>query len=876
MMHYFSRLLLTAIPVFAEAKTGSDTFYYIAAGVLTVLVLVGISMMSKVETSVAGNALGSLSMLLAIALTLWYFNIFDVWLLYVAMLVGLLVGVIASIRVKMIQMPQMVGLLNGLGGAASMLSGILTLIAAKPDETMFSLVTAGLAIFVGSLTLTGSLVAAGKLHKVLPQRPVILKNHQLWTVLSLLLSLVTVVLLAIRDVTDHAVWKIILLIGCSLLSGAFGVIFSIRVGGADMPITISLLNSFSGVAGSIAGMAIGDPLLVAIGGVVGASGLLLTQIMCRAMNRKLFDILLGKTSVAGAKPAKKAEAPVVEVTEPEVQESAEMSPEEACGCWLRDAESVIIVPGYGMALSQAQSIVKQLMTELEAEGKDVKFAIHPVAGRMPGHMNVLLAEVDIPYDKLYEMQDINEAFKDTDVAIVIGANDVVNPAANTATGTPIYGMPILDVEDAKHLIICNFDKLPGYAGVDNPLYEEGREDKIALMLGDAKMTLNTIMVSFRAAGDDATDSDETSDVSTPEGACGRWLRDAESVIIVPGYGMALSQAQSTVKQLMMELEAEGKDVKFAIHPVAGRMPGHMNVLLAEVDIPYDKLYEMQDINEAFKDTDVAIVIGANDVVNPAANTATGTPIYGMPILDVEDAEHLIICNFDKLPGYAGVDNPLYDEGREDQIALMLGDAKATLNTIIASFRASGTEADTPKQTSDAMTPLECCKSWLRDAESVIIVPGYGMALSQAQSTVKQLMTELEAEGKDVKFAIHPVAGRMPGHMNVLLAEVDIPYDKLYEMQDINDTFKDTDVAIVIGANDVVNPAANTATGTPIYGMPILDVEDAKHLIICNFDKLPGYAGVDNPLYDEGREEHIALMLGDAKETLTAILKTLRS
>ncbi|NMB29027.1 MAG: NAD(P)(+) transhydrogenase (Re/Si-specific) subunit beta [Clostridiaceae bacterium] len=875
-MHSFSRLLLTAIPVFAEAKTGSDTFYYIAAGVLTVLVLVGISMMSKVETSVLGNALGSLSMLLAIALTLWYFNIFDVWLLYVAMLVGLLIGIIASIRVKMIQMPQMVGLLNGLGGAASMLSGILTLIAAKPDETMFSLVTAGLAIFVGSLTLTGSLVAAGKLHKVLPQRPVILKNHQLWTALSLILSLVTVILLAIRDVTDHAVGKIILLIGCSLLSGAFGVIFSIRVGGADMPITISLLNSFSGVAGSIAGMAIGDPLLVAIGGVVGASGLLLTQIMCRAMNRKLFDILLGKTSVASVKPPKKPDTPVVKEAEPEVPVTAEMSPEASCGCWLRDAESVIIVPGYGMALSQAQSIVKQLMTELEAEGKDVKFAIHPVAGRMPGHMNVLLAEVDIPYDKLYEMQDINDEFKDTDVAIVIGANDVVNPAANTATGTPIYGMPILDVEHAKHLIICNFDKLPGYAGVDNPLYEAGREDKIALMLGDAKATLNTIMKSFRAAGVEAAVTPDAKDASTPEMLCGSWLRDAESVIIVPGYGMALSQAQSIVKQLMTELEADGKDVKFAIHPVAGRMPGHMNVLLAEVDIPYDKLYEMQDINEAFKDTDVAIVIGANDVVNPAANTATGTPIYGMPILDVEDAKHLIICNYDKLPGYAGVDNPLYEAGREDKIALMLGDAKATLGTIIASFRASGREADAPKQVSDTLTPVECCKSWLRDAESVIIVPGYGMALSQAQSTVKQLMTELEAEGKDVKFAIHPVAGRMPGHMNVLLAEVDIPYDKLYEMQDINDAFKDTDVAIVIGANDVVNPAANTATGTPIYGMPILDVEDAKHLIICNYDKLPGYAGVDNPLYDEGREDHIALMLGDAKETLTAILKALRN
>ncbi|HHW94208.1 MAG TPA: NAD(P)(+) transhydrogenase (Re/Si-specific) subunit beta [Clostridiaceae bacterium] len=867
---------MTAIPVLAEARTESNTFYYIAAGVLTVLVLIGISMMSKVETSVAGNALGSLSMLLAIALTLWYFDIFDVWLLYVALLVGFLIGIIASIRVKMIEMPEMVGLLNGLGGAASMLSGIMTLIAAKPDETIFSLVTAGLAIFVGSLTFTGSLVAAGKLHKVLPQRPIILKNHQLWTALSLLLSLVTVVLLAIRDVTDNAIAKIILLLGCSILSGVFGIIFSIRVGGADMPITISLLNSFSGVAGSIAGMAIGDPLLVAIGGIVGASGLLLTQIMCRSMNRKLFDILLGKTSVVSIKPKKEEEAPVVEEEEPELPEMAAMPPEEACGCWLRDAESVIIVPGYGMALSQAQSIVKQLMTELEAEGKDVKFAIHPVAGRMPGHMNVLLAEVDIPYDKLYEMQDINDAFKDTDVTIVIGANDVVNPAANTAVGTPIYGMPILDVENSKNLIICNFDKLPGYAGVDNPLYEEGREDKIALMLGDAKATLNTILASFRASGQDATALKDASEVATPEETCGCWLRDAENVIIVPGYGMALSQAQSIVKQLMTELEAEGKDVKFAIHPVAGRMPGHMNVLLAEVDIPYDKLYEMQDINDAFKDTDVTIVIGANDVVNPAANTAVGTPIYGMPILDVENSKNLIICNYDKLPGYAGVDNPLYEEGREDKIALMLGDAKATLNTILTSFRTSGIEAAAPKKASGTMTPVECCKSWLRDAESVIIVPGYGMALSQAQSTVKQLMTELEAAGKDVKFAIHPVAGRMPGHMNVLLAEVDIPYDKLYEMQDINDAFKDIDVTIVIGANDVVNPAANTAVGTPIYGMPILDVENSKNLIICNFDKLPGYAGVDNPLYEEGREDKIALMLGDAKETLTAILKALRS
>jgi len=850
----------------AQPSATENLIYYIAAGVLTVAVLIGIAMMSKVETSVKGNLLGAISMLLAIVLTLWYFNIFTVIELWIAMLVALAIGITAAMRVKMIQMPQMVGLLNGLGGGASMLAGILTLIAADPFETSFSLITAGLAIFVGSLTLTGSLVAAGKLHKVLPQRPIVLKGHPLWTALSLILSLVTVVLLGIPYILMVPILKTLLILLSAILSGAFGIIFAIRVGGADMPITISLLNSLSGVAGAIAGMAIADPLLVAVGGVVGASGLLLTQIMCRAMNRKLLDILLGKTSAQGKPKTKEKVTKVVEETAVETVRSPEMS----CGCWLRDAERVIIVPGYGMALSQAQSSVKQLMTELEADGKEVKFAIHPVAGRMPGHMNVLLAEVDIPYDKLYEMQDINEDFKDADVVIVIGANDVVNPAANTAEGTPIYGMPILDVEDAKSLIMCNYDTQPGYAGVDNPLYDGGKEH-IALMLGDAKETLGAIMSSYRE-GDGTDEVPPAGEAMTTELQSGTWLRDAERVIIVPGYGMALSQAQSAVKQLMTELEQEGKDVSFAIHPVAGRMPGHMNVLLAEVDIPYDKLKEMDEVNPEFKNTDVAIIIGANDVINPAANTAEGTPIYGMPILDVEDAKHVIICNFDKLPGYAGVDNPLYDEGRTDRIALMLGDAKETLDAITKAFRTCKVQ---PAVEGATASPEQKGGRWLADATRVIIVPGYGMALSQAQSTVKSLMMELEQQGKEVKFAIHPVAGRMPGHMNVLLAEVDVPYDKLYEMQDINPEFKDTDVAVIIGANDVVNPAANTAEGTPIYGMPILDVEDAKHVIICNFDKLPGYAGVDNPLYEEGHEEHIALLLGDAKETLGALIREYR-
>ena len=681
-----------------------NLIYYVCAGILAILVLVGIAMMSKVEKSVAGSRLGAISMLLAILLTLWYFDIFSAVECWIAMLVGTVIGIVISIKVKMIEMPQMVGLLNGFGGAASMLSGILTLIASSPQTDMFSLVTAGLAIFVGSLTFTGSVVAAGKLAKWLPQKPIILKGHQSWTILTLLLSLATVILLALPNILSSAPLKALFIILCAVLSGLFGVIFSIRVGGADMPITISLLNSLSGVAGSIAGMAISDPLLVAVGAIVGASGLLLTQIMCRAMNRRLGDILLGKTStptikreakIDSSKADEKVESTVDEVFTDSSPKKV-LTPVEQSGHLLSEAKKIIIVPGYGMALSQAQSSVRQLTSELEQDGRNVEFAIHPVAGRMPGHMNVLLAEVDIPYDKLHEMDDINDDFKDADVALVIGANDVVNPAANTAEGTPIYGMPILNVADARSIIICNFDTQPGYAGVDNPLYDEDESRHTVLVLGDAKDSLRSIAEAYRLACRDSDYADESADESsadktserkmTPEEESGRLLSEAKKIIIVPGYGMALSQAQSSVRQLTSELEQDGRNVEFAIHPVAGRMPGHMNVLLAEVDIPYDKLHEMDDINDDFKDADVALVIGANDVVNPAANTAEGTPIYGMPILNVADARSIIICNFDTQPGYAGVDNPLYDEDESRHTVLVLGDAKDSLRSIAEAYR----------------------------------------------------------------------------------------------------------------------------------------------------------------------------------------------
>ena len=483
---------------------------------------------------------------------------------------------------------------------------------------------------------------------------------------------------------------------------------------------------------------------------------------------------------------------------------------------------------------------------------------------MPGHMSVLLCEADIDYDKLFMMEDINEEFASCDIAVVIGANDVTNPAANTAEGTPIYGMPVLDVEKAPMAVFCNFDTKPGYAGVPNPLYEA---DNVLLMLGDAKESVQKL-TGFVEASQDAVPAVEEipaeSGKLTQEGVCAA-LHNAKKVIIVPGYGMALSQAQVDVARLATVLENRGAEVKFAIHPVAGRMPGHMSVLLCEADIDYDKLFMMEDINEEFASCDIAVVIGANDVTNPAANTAEGTPIYGMPVLDVEKAPMAVFCNFDTKPGYAGVPNPLYEA---DNVLLMLGDAKESVQKLIAGAEAAPTTVAAPKETTaSSKLTLDGVGDALQSAKKVLIVPGYGMALSQAQADVARLANTLERRGAEVKFAIHPVAGRMPGHMSVLLCEADIDYDKLFMMEDINEEFASCDIAIVIGANDVTNPAANTAEGTPIYGMPVLSVEDAPKAVFCNFDEKPGYAGVPNPLYEAS---NVLLMLGDAKESVAQL------
>ena len=498
-----------------------DIYQIFISSMLAVTVLLGISMMSRVKTAVAGNFLSAVALLTGVGVTLLFAGILSVWTLWAAIAIGALVGSLLAQRVKMIQMPQMVALFNGLGGGASALVGMMTL--KGPLSTVngqFSTATALLAVAVGMVTLVGSLVAAGKLHRVLPQRPLVWKGHSAVTLALLAVTLAAIVLGTIMLDVKCSMFVVL------LASSLFGLYFSVRVGGADMPITISLLNSLSGVAGAIAGMAISDVFLVAVGGIVGASGLLLTQIMCRAMNRSLLRILVPQESRVKSQESRvesqesrdnvelekrvmdlekriqeleaivsKLEERVGKLQDASRAESQELRVNgQSSATILSAAKDVIIVPGYGMALAQAQHQVRQLADKLENRGARVRFAIHPVAGRMPGHMNVLLAEADVDYEKLYEMDAINDDFAKTDAVVVVGASDVLNPAARNAEGTPIYGMPVLNVDEAPEVIICNYDLKPGYAGVENPIYT--REHGVHLELGDAKETLTRLIAEI--------------------------------------------------------------------------------------------------------------------------------------------------------------------------------------------------------------------------------------------------------------------------------------------------------------------------------------------------------------------------------------------
>jgi len=466
------------------------SFYRLIDLVCVLGIVLGIRFMNSPKTARTGNLIGAACMLIAIITTMINNEIISLKILWISMILGAFLGCLLAVYVIMTQMPQLVALLNGFGGAASAIVAFVVLTGSIAAISGIARFTGAIALVIGSVTFGGSLVAVAKLDGRITPLPVILRGHFILTLLTLITTVILIPLVAVTSSNTATILSVLSI----LISLIFGILFAIRVGGADMPIAISLLNSLSGIAAATVGLATSNLLVVAVGAIVGSAGIVLTQIMCRAMNNSILDVLTGKTTLSTA--AQMALSSVGQDFSPQTSrntptaENMSAALDEATAI-IGAAKKIIIVPGYGMALAQAQVQVKQLLAILEAKGKQVKFAIHPVAGRMPGHMNVLLAEVEVPYDKLYPMEAINPEFKEADVALVVGANDVVNPAARTAEGTPIYGMPVLNVDDADYIIICNKDTCPGYAGVNNPLYLP--RNNTIVILGDATETLRTLL-----------------------------------------------------------------------------------------------------------------------------------------------------------------------------------------------------------------------------------------------------------------------------------------------------------------------------------------------------------------------------------------------
>ncbi len=408
----------------------------------------------------------------------------DYWLIAAGMTVGTVVGVASARLVKMTAIPQMVALFNGVGGGAAALVAASEFHRLAPGSGHLAGDDIGAMLFsalIGSISFAGSLVAFAKLQEVLPGRPIVFAAQQ---VANAALFAAILACGALAGATEDGLWMVLLLVGALL----FGMLLVLPIGGADMPVVISLLNAFTGLAAASAGFVLENTALIIGGTLVGASGTLLTILMGRAMNRSLANVLFG---AFGAAPA--GGAAVAASTEG--KSYREITAEDAA-VMLAYANRVVIVPGYGLAVAQAQHAVRELADLLEKRGVDVKYAIHPVAGRMPGHMNVLLAEANVPYPQLFDMEDINPEFARTDVALVIGANDVTNPAARSAPESPIYGMPILNVDEAANVVVLKRSMSPGFAGIDNDLYYN---PKTAMLFGDAKSSVEKLVAGVKAA-----------------------------------------------------------------------------------------------------------------------------------------------------------------------------------------------------------------------------------------------------------------------------------------------------------------------------------------------------------------------------------------
>lgn len=450
---------------------------YVVAAALFIL---GLKLLSHPLTARRGNMVSAVGMFIAVVVTLLDKHIIAYHWIALGILLGGAYGAWKAKKVEMTQMPEMVSLFNGFGGAASLLLAWATLnsmTGAFASVELFVSLTLFATLLIGGVTFSGSIIAWGKLSGSLTSKAVVFKGLRELSILHLI-GLAGLGYLFASQPADPMWWYITIAVALS-----FGIWATLSIGGADMPVVIALLNSYSGVAATAAGLAVGNTILIVTGLLVGASGLILTNIMCKAMNRSLMNVLLSGFSTP------------VEAGEQITGEIKVLAAQDAFYV-LEAAQAVLVVPGYGMAVAQAQHAVRELQSLLEENGCTVEYAIHPVAGRMPGHMNVLLAEADVPYELLLEMDDVNPRMENYDVVIVIGANDVVNPAAKEMKGSPIYGMPVIEVYRAKSVFVLKRSAAAGFAGVENPLFFK---DNTRMVLGDAKDTLQTIIREF---GDD--------------------------------------------------------------------------------------------------------------------------------------------------------------------------------------------------------------------------------------------------------------------------------------------------------------------------------------------------------------------------------------
>jgi len=440
--------------------------------------ILGLKWLGSPKTARKGNFLSMLGMLIAIVVTLLDKNILDFTYIIAGLIIGAAIGAYAAKTVEMTAMPQMVALFNGFGGAASALVAYSEYVRVGGHMPLDVSITLVLSLLIGVVTFVGSLVAYAKLQGLMTGAPITFPGQKFANGILLLIALV----LGGFFVAEPAVPTFLLvIIGVALVLGITSVI---PIGGADMPVVISLLNSYSGLAAAMTGFVLSNNVLIISGALVGASGIILTNIMCKAMNRSLANVLFGAVGTAdgGGTGAKKDKAEVTQYTA------------EDAAVVLDSARSVIIVPGYGLAVAQAQHVLHEFAELLMQKGIKVRYAIHPVAGRMPGHMNVLLAEANVPYDMLYEMDQINDDFQNTDVALVIGANDVINPAARTQKDSPLYGMPILNVDQARTVMIIKRSLSPGFAGVDNELFYD---PKTMMLFGDAKEMVTELVKEIK-------------------------------------------------------------------------------------------------------------------------------------------------------------------------------------------------------------------------------------------------------------------------------------------------------------------------------------------------------------------------------------------